>query len=150
MVDPYKAGFFSQNPYALKTVIDGKLVVILRGKLEQRGLELIPMISRAVLKNDVHELIITDEQAGPGSKVDKIAYLGFVEISHGGVMVAGDEVCCDGRVIGRIAGFDETHLPNHLNIVIASDHRADGLEMGLKLEGAITFTQKSNGDESNV
>lgn len=140
MVDPYQAGFFKENPYAAKRVIRGKLAVILRGKLEQRGLELISTISRAVLKNEVHELIVTDqENVGPGSKVDKIAYIGFVEITAGGVMTVGDTLTCQDKALGRVIGFDETHLPNHLNIVLASDSRSDGIEQNLELESDITF-----------
>lgn len=140
MVDPYKAGFFKENPYVSKTAIDGRLVVVLKGKLEKRELELIPMISRAVQKNEVHELIITDElAAGPGSKVNKIAYIGFVEIATGGVLVVGDTLTVQGRLVGQIVGFDETHLPNHLNIVIASENRADGVELDLQLEAAVNF-----------
>lgn len=138
MVDPYKAGFFTENPYAAKRVIKGKLAVILRGKLEKRGLELITTISRAVLKNEVHELIATDQEAaGPGSTVDKIAYLGFIEITEGGVMTVGDTLTCEDKVLGKIVGFDETHLPNHLNIVVASGFRADGVEQKLQLESEV-------------
>lgn len=140
MVDPYKAGFFRENPYAAKRIIEGKLAVILRGKLEKRGLELIPAISRAVLKHEVHELIVTDqEDAGPGSKVDRIAYIGFVEITVGGVMTTGDQLICQGKVLGKVIGFDETHLPNHLNIVVANDVRSDGVEQGLELEAEMKF-----------
>lgn len=140
MVDPYKAGFFSDNPYAAKTAVEGKLVVVLKGKLEKRELELIPMISRAVQKHEVHELIITDELAvGPGSKVNKIAYIGFVEIAKGGVLVVGDTLTVQSKLIGQIVGFDETHLPNHLNIVVASENRADGIESGLQLEAEVDF-----------
>ncbi len=141
-MDPYQAGFFSSNPYAAKTEIRGKLVVVLQGKLEQRGLNLINPISRAVQKNEIHELIITDEmEAGPGSRVDRIAYLGFMEITAGGVVVVGDELTCQGKVIGKIAGFDETHLPNHLNIVVISESRLDGVSAGLELEAEITLKQ---------
>ena len=138
MVDPYQAGFFTENPYAAKRTIEGKLAVILRGKLEKRGLELISTISRAVLKNEVHELIVTDqENVGPGSKVDRIAYIGFVEITVGGVMTVGDTLNCQDKVLGQVVGFDETHLPNHLNIVLASSSRSDGVEQSLQLESDI-------------
>lgn len=148
MPDPYKAGLFSISPYAAKREIRGRLVVILRGKLENRALNLVVPISRAVLKNEIHELIITDEAgAGPGKTVNSISYAGFVEITGGGVLVAGDEVVCGGRVLGRIAGFDETHLPNHLNIVITSQTRSDGVEMGLSLESEISFRLKRDGDD---
>ncbi|MFZ5648715.1 MAG: DUF6917 domain-containing protein [Bacillota bacterium] len=148
MLDPYKGGLFSINPYAAKREIKGRLVVILRGKLENRRLSLVIPISRAVLKNDIHELIITDEaEAGPGKAVNSISYAGFVEITEGGVLVAGDEVVCNGKVLGRVAGFDETHLPNHLNIVIFSGSRNDGVELGLALESEISFRIKRDGDD---
>lgn len=148
MLDPYKAGLFSINPYAYKSEVRGRLVVILRGKLENRALSLVAPISRAVLKNEIHELIITDElQAGPGKTVNRISYAGFVEITGGGVLVAGDEVICGGRVLGSIAGFDETHLPNHLNIVIYSGSRSDGVELGLALDSEIVFRLIKDGDD---
>lgn len=143
MTDPYQAGLFSASPYAEKRDVLGRLVVVLRGKLEQRGLTLIAPISRAVQKYEIHELIITDEAgAGPGSRVDRIAYAGFVEIITGGVLVSGDELICAGIVLGKIAGFDETHLPNHLNIVVRAEKRLDGVEMGLGLESEITIKQR--------
>lgn len=142
MVDPYKAGFFSSNPYAFKREIRGKLAVILQGKLEKRGLNLITTISRAVQKNEIHELMVTDEtETGPGKTVDRIAYIGFMEITVGGVMVVGDELICNGQLVGRVAGFDETHLPNHLNIVLASENRFDGVEKGFALESDILVKQ---------
>ena len=142
MTDPYKAGMFSQSPYASKREVSGRLAVVLRGKLEDRGLSMIPPISRAVQKNDIHELIITDEAgAGPGKRVDRIAYAGFVEIINGGVLLAGDQLVCAGRSLGSIAGFDQTHLPNHLNIVVLAAERLDGVELGLTLESELVFKQ---------
>lgn len=132
--DPYQAGMFKSNPYASKVPIRAALNVILDGRLEQRGLELMTPPSRCVLKHEIHELIITDESdAGPGRHVDRIAYLGFMEILEGGVIVSGDQVKLGERVIGEIAGFDPTHLPNHLNIVIKSAERHTGAEMNLQL-----------------
>lgn len=133
-VDPYKAGMFKANPYAAKTPIKGNLVVVLDGKLEGRSLQLMNPISRALCKNEIHELILTDEtEAGPGKQVNKIAYLGFFEVTEGGVMVAGDELTIGGKKIGVIAGFDETHMPNHLNIIVKADSRSTGVEQGLQL-----------------
>ncbi|MGB9802468.1 DUF6917 domain-containing protein [Desulfofundulus sp.] len=143
MGDPYREKMFSTNPYACKREVEGKLVVVLQGRLENRGLHLITPISRAVLKNEIHELIVTDEEGvGPGSDVQRIAYLGFVEVKCGGVLVSGDEVSCNGMVLGQIAGFDETHLPNHLNIVLYSPRRLDGVELGLQLESTIKIRSR--------
>jgi hypothetical protein len=151
MSDPYQAGMLRFNPYADKRMVTGRLAVILRGKLESRGLQLVAPISRAVRKYDIHELIITDEAgAGPGRKVNSIAYAGFVEIITGGVLLVGDQFICGGRPLGRVAGFDETHLPNHLNIVILAGSRPDGVDLGLTLESEVKFIHKKDGDGSNV
>ena len=32
--------------------------------------------------------------------------------------MVGDKVSVDGRHLGALAGFDETHMPNHMNIVV--------------------------------
>jgi hypothetical protein len=133
-VDPYKAGFFKKNPYAKKQDIKGKLVVVLDGKLEGRSLKLITPISRVLNKHEIHELIFTDEnEAGPGTTVDNIAYLGFFEVEQAGVMVNGDELYLNGQLVGEIAGFDETHMPNHLNIVIKTKERKTGLELNAEV-----------------
>ncbi|KJS87705.1 MAG: hypothetical protein JM58_03305 [Peptococcaceae bacterium BICA1-8] len=130
VIDPYKAGLFKNNPYAKKQDIKGRLVVVLDGKLEGRNLKLITPISRALNKNEIHELIFTDEkEAGPGKNVDSISYLGFFEVQQGSVMINGDEIYLDGKLVGQIAGFDETHMPNHLNIVIKADERKTGVEL---------------------
>lgn len=142
MGDPYQKGMFQTNPYAAKKDISSELVVILDGRYEGRGLSLITPMSRAVKKHEIHELIVSDEQGiGPKSTVNHIAYIGFVEMQSGGVIITGDEVLYNGKRIGVIAGFDETHMPNHLNIVMRSDERASGLEQGLDLGGSIVFKQ---------
>lgn len=146
--DPYAAGKFSVNPYATKTDVAGALTVVLRGKMEDRGLELIKPISRCIRRHDIHELILTDEpDAKPGSRVDRIAYLGFAAIEDGGVIVAGDGVYLAGRLVGTLAGFDETHMPNHLNIVIRTNRLADGVEQGAELGMPVRFTVASRDEK---
>lgn len=131
--DPYQAGMFKKNPYAKKREVRGEIVVVLDGKLEERKLKLITSISRCVCAQEIHELIITDEPAAPGMQVDRIAYLGFAEVSQGGVIVAGDLILIGDSQIGTVAGFDETHMPNHLNIVIRAEKRRTGSELGVEL-----------------
>lgn len=119
MSDPYARNMFgSFNPYYAKQPVIGRLVVVLDGQYENRGLELIKPPSRALRQTEIHELIVTDEGAQPGSKVSNIAYTGFFEVIQGGVIVAGDTVKIGGQQVGKIAGYDETHMPNHLNIVM--------------------------------
>ena len=139
MKDPYAAGKFCSNPYAEKKEVDGWLVVILDGRMEDRGLELITPISRCLRTHDVHELILTDESARPGEKVNQIAYMGFFEVANGGVIVSGDKVLLDEKCIGTLVGYDETHMPNHLNIVIQTDKLLTGIELEAGLGNKITF-----------
>jgi len=140
-IDPYKAGMFKKNPYAKKADVVGELVVVLQGCLEQRGLKLIEPISRCVKKHDIHELIFTTEKAKPGDTVNKIAYLGFFEVQSGGVIVVGDKVYLNSKPIGEICGFDYTHMPNHLNIVVYNPENKDGLARGYELNSKIVIKQ---------
>ena len=136
---------FKENPYYAKSDVKGNLVVVLRGSFEDRGLELIKPMSRCVQKHEIHELILSDEQnIGPGSTVNKISYLGFVEILQGGVLITGDGLFWNEERIGYIAGFDETHMPNHLNIVISCEKRITGEQLGCRSIDAITFKQTIN------
>lgn len=142
--DPYKTGMFKVDPYWKKSPLQGQLVVVLDGQYDNRGLELIPQPSRALQKHEIHELILTDElEAVSGKLVNRIAYLGFMEILEGGVMVIGDEVRVGGKLVGTVAGFDATHMPNHLNIVIKAADRSTGRECAFDLYDRVTITKPS-------
>ena len=128
--DPYKSGQFKKSPYYRKSDIEAKLVVTLTTTFETRGLQLIAQPSRCICTNSIHELIMTDEAGkGPGATVDRIAYVGFMDIKQGGVITVGDAVIVDGQCIGHIAGFDETHMPNHYNIVLYAPERKTGEDL---------------------
>ncbi len=138
-VDPYKAGMLTKSPYAAKCEVTGRIVAILDFATAQRGLRLISQPSRAVRRGEVHELILTEEpKAGPDQTVNDVAYLGFMEMETGGILLRGDTVTLGGEAIGQIAGFDETHMPNHQNIVILGQKRT-GVEAGLHLGDTISF-----------
>ncbi|PKP61266.1 hypothetical protein CVT91_03555 [Candidatus Atribacteria bacterium HGW-Atribacteria-1] len=97
-----------------------------------------------MLKNEIHELIITDEKnAGPRKKVNNISYLVFVRIEEGGIVAIGDKVYLEGKIIGEVAGFDETHISNHWNIVIKSSKKAIGIELNAPIEGEIPLVKKN-------
>ncbi|MCK9408857.1 MAG: hypothetical protein WCX28_08315 [Bacteriovoracaceae bacterium] len=131
MPDPYEKNLVTQNFYYSKTDIIGRIVVVLDGTLEKRGLQLIQPPSRAFPAGTIIELIGTDEtSAGPGEKVEKIAYLAFVELQNGGVLLSGDPVIWNGRTIGTIAGFDDTHMPNHQNTIVTMETRSSGAQLG--------------------
>lgn len=141
-MDPYRNNMFKADPYFAKIPLLGRMVVVLDGQYPERGLRLIPQPSRAICRHQIHELIMTDQEAEPGSVVNPIAYLGFVEFQQGGVMVAGDRVLVNGEDIGCVCGFDETHMPNHLNIVVRGQ-RVSGRERNLCLEQQVEFIKSA-------
>lgn len=124
----------SKKPNWKRGLIEGRVVAILDMKLDDRGLSLEPYPSRCVLKNGIHEFILTDEkEVSPGEKVNRISYLCFTEITRGGVVLSGDEIFIGGKKVGDLVGFDETHLPNHLNIIVYSLKRVTGVDLGLNI-----------------
>lgn len=139
--DPHIEGKVDRAHYSSKMELSARLFAVLDLTEEDRGLNLIPQLSRAVRRGDVLELIRTDEEdAGPGSNVDRAAYIGFAEVSEAGLLLFGDTVTVREEEIGTIAGFDETHLPNHLNVVIRSKRLVAGREMDLPLDELVTFS----------
>lgn len=139
--DPYVRGKITPGAYAHRIPVLGQVVAVLRGNLSNRNLELIPQPSRAVRAGDVHELIVTDEEAcGPGSRVGPVAYLAFVEFLNGGVLLAEDLVTVNASSLGRLAGFDMSHFPNHMNIVVRGD-LTSGEDRGLILGQEVVFQE---------
>ena len=142
-IDPYAAGMFTKDPYHKKRDCEGEICAVLDEAIDKRGLVLMKPPSRAFLVGDIHELIVTEEEtAKPGAVVNRIAYWGFFEVSKATVVTVNDEITIGGKCVGRIAGFDETHMPNHLNVVIRVDKIASGAELGLELGDAVLITKK--------
>ncbi len=134
MPDPYEKNLIAKDFYFSKREIKMKIVAVLNGYLENRGLELIKPISRAFSKGTIIELIGTDETtATPGNKTEKIAYLCFAELNESGVLLNGDKLFYNGNLIGEIAGFDDTHMPNHQNTIVKMEKRISGKDIGLKV-----------------
>jgi len=138
MKDPYLKKLKGKAEYYQKRTVELDLVVILEGKVANRGLCILPQKSRAVVRGEVHELILTVEEPR-NSTVDKIAYLGFGEVKIPGVIACGDKVCLGEERLGKVVGFDETHMPNHLNIVIKVDSYKDGRELLAYLGESVNF-----------
>lgn len=139
--DPHVEGKIKRAHYSSKTELSARLFAVLDLTTEDRGLSLIPQLSRAVRRGDVLELVCTDEdEAGPALTVDRAAYIGFAEVSEAGLLLCGDMVTVRQEEIGTIAGFDETHLPNHLNVVIRSKRLVTGRELDLPLDELVAFS----------
>jgi len=125
--------------YVKKREVTFEIVVVMDLKMDKRGLKLIPQQSRAVKQYDVHEFIVTEEEKSLGEKIDKVAYIGFAEALNSGLIVRDDRVFIEDKGIGKILGFDETHAPNHINIVIKVDDLQNGREMDLSVGNKIMF-----------
>jgi hypothetical protein len=108
----------TRDIYGRRRPIEGVVVALLHATFERRGLNLIESMSRALKRGEIHELMITDEEVSPGSRVDRVSAIAFFEVETGGLAVYGDEVKIGRYTIGHIAGFDLTHMPNHMNIVV--------------------------------
>lgn len=106
------------DPYVSSSPVVGRVVAVLRGVTDRRGLALAGHRSRAVPAGVVHELMITDEDARLEGRVDRVALLAFFEVVEAGVILLDGAVRIGETQVGAVAGFDETHMPNHQNICL--------------------------------
>jgi hypothetical protein len=145
-LDPHVEGVLdTDDPYRAKRPVEGRLVCVLDARSERRGMQLTAHPSRAVPAGEIHEVALTDEaSAAPGARVDRVAYLGFAEIVRGGVILVGDRVTVGEQEVGRVVGFDETHFPNHLNILLYAPRRDTGGGLGLQLEAPVVFARQAH------
>lgn len=108
----------TKSVYGDRRPVEGIVVALLHVTFERRGLSLIGSMSRALKRWEIHELMITDEDVSLGSRVDRVSAVAFFEVKTGGLAVYGDEVELGDHILGHIVGFDLTHMPNHINIVV--------------------------------
>ena len=132
---------FGPDVYASKRDVTGEVVVVLRGVTDQRGLSIEDLRSRAVPRYAIHELMSTDESGDLGTTANRVALLAFFEVTTGGVILVGDEVHIGGRRVGVVAGFNETHMPNHQNICLRVDQLIDGESLELQVGDPVVFTR---------
>jgi hypothetical protein len=116
---PYDLKRITPSVYGDRRVVKGKVVALLHIAFNDRGLKLIETKSRTVRLNEIHELMITDEEeVSPGGSADRVRAVAFFEIIEPGLIVFGDKVSINGEFVGILVGYDETHMPNHMNIVL--------------------------------
>jgi hypothetical protein len=125
MSAPYDYSKITPDLYGLRRRIECEIVALLHITFKDRNLELIQTKSRALKKHEIHELMITDEEAGPGETVNRVSAIAFFEVKTGGLVVFDDCVDVKGKNLGVVAGYDLTHMPNHMNVVV----KADSLEI---------------------
>lgn len=135
--------FVTPATYAANRPVEGQIVTVLDSMHEARGLKLMPTYSRALARHSVHELIATDEtDRQPGQTADRIAYLAFFEVTRGGCVLVGETLLLENEPVGTVLGFDETHEPNHLNIIIGVTRRRTGRELEFAVGRRIRFERR--------
>ena len=140
MSDPYKSGLAGAVRFTKKRIVKAGVVVVLEGTIKNRGLTLINPRSRCLREKEIFEFMVAeDRDVGPGKKADTVRYLGFAEVLVAGSIRVGDRVICDGDLLGHVAGFDETHMPNHQNIVLSGAENASLVEEKMGLESVLEF-----------
>lgn len=156
MAEPYKAKKIPDHwKTAPKRLVIGNIVALSGLRLTKRGTWLMHPKTRACPKNCILELTVTDEEEiVPGTQVNSVMYIGFLEITQGGVIVCGDPVKIQGKKIGTVVGFSDIHCPNHLNVMVAGtkdvatkyvEPSTDTsiVKMKFKLEDEVVFGRKS-------
>ncbi|MFE6978973.1 Gfo/Idh/MocA family protein [Streptomyces sp. NPDC057682] len=124
-----------------KEPVSANLVKLLFHRRTDRGMRLSPWQSRCVRAGDVHELVTTtDRPTATGDRVDHVGFLGFAEFPVGVVIDRGDLVAGPGGLIGRVAGFDECHAPNHYNILIDTERVLTAEDLDLHALDTLTFS----------
>lgn len=131
-----------------KRAVEGVLVKVLRHTRTDRGMELEPFAARCVRRGEVHELVTTDRWSDmPGARVDRVGFLGFVELGCGGVIDRGDTLLLGEEPVGRVLGFDGCHLPNHYNILVHTPRLLTGRCLSLVPEITVTFAPAAVADD---
>lgn len=126
--------------YTSKRHVEGELVYVFCMKADHRWMRLEEIPSRALRTGEIHELILSDNPGlKPGTGVRDVSYVGFFEVAVSGIAEIGDEVWAGGVRLGSLAGFDMTHTPNHLNIVVATQKAQTGAEMGFHVGTPVRF-----------
>ena len=133
---PYDMSLITPRVYGDRRPVKGEVVALLHITFDKRGLKLIEARSRALLQSEIHELMITDEEeAAPGGGADRVSAVAFFEIKRGGVVVVGDTVSIGGEPLGLVAGYDLTHMPNHMNVLVKTDSlEAPEMHVGDEIE----------------
>lgn len=108
-------------------------IAILNHKRVQRGIMLTKWQTRVVRQGDIHEILTTPERTEHISRqINLVFYLGFAEFDAGIIAIGDGFWAEDGSFLGQVLGFDETHAPNHLNILLSSDVMLPGVQRGLR------------------
>lgn len=116
--------------FSEKVTIKAQWLAIMDHERKDRAITLSPYKTRCLQVNEIHEFMLCAENSDISLPINHIKYLGFAEIQNGGIVEVGDYVLNSENFQAKITGFDETHYPNHYNIVLSSPVFLNGKEYG--------------------
>jgi hypothetical protein len=119
--------------------IQAQFVAILGHYHVSRGMIASPYQTRCIQKGEIHELVYVYENEKGLIDLNDAWYLGFVEFQAGCVLAKGMKMNIVGEPSGTLIGFDVTHEPNHLNILIAEKKPQTGTARGLSINDECSF-----------
>jgi hypothetical protein len=108
-----------------------------------RGMKPIVQRTRCVEQGSIHEIIIVEERVvKEKGLIEETAYIGFTQFLTGGLLECGDSVYLNNMLLGELAGFDDTHMPNHLNILVQRSNLVTGIDLKCSFSDLIIFYGK--------
>jgi hypothetical protein len=119
--------------FSEKRSVSGRWVAIMDHARSDRAMTLSPFRTRCLRQGEIHEVLLCAAGTRRDEPIDYVTYLGFGEIASGGVVEVGDTLYHGQQPLGVVLGFDETHVPNHYNIVVSSPAPLSGRAQGLTL-----------------
>jgi hypothetical protein len=106
-------------------------VMVLGHDRADREMEKGSFLTRCVQAGEVHELVAVSAKTLDKGKYRGASYLGFVTFNGPAVIYVGESLLIHGKQIGVLGGFDYTHFPNHMNILIETEQPANGRTLGI-------------------
>lgn len=138
-------------PASDRRAVEAQLVVVMTNRVQTENRQLMKERSRALRRFDVHELLVTTDPIGPGDELTWGAFIGFFEVQVGGLVVVGDRLLlppsersepggrASQRSLGQVIGFEDHHMPNHLNLVVKAESLMTGAELDLRVADVVIF-----------
>ncbi|WP_128428106.1 Gfo/Idh/MocA family protein [Streptomyces cyaneus] len=121
-----------------KLPVRTSVVRLLFHETVRRGMLLAHAGSACIRAGDIHELVVTREDTDvAGARIDHVAYLGFIEFLDPAMLTRGDTFWIGDRKLGVFAGYDESHLPNHLNLILSADRLVTAEDIDLRPQDVI-------------
>lgn len=106
-------------------------VMVLGHDRADREMEKGSFATRCVQAGEVHELVAVNAGTLDNGKYHGASYLGFVTFNGPAVIYLGESLFIEGKFIGVLGGFDYTHFPNHMNILIETEQPTNGKTLGI-------------------